>query len=46
MEELDPGEAETICLALDLNADRLLIDEAPCRAAALRDRIGWRAGGS
>lgn len=38
-EELDLGEAEAICLALELKADRLLIDEAPGRAAALREGI-------
>ncbi|MBL9136507.1 MAG: DUF3368 domain-containing protein [Verrucomicrobiales bacterium] len=38
-EELDLGEAEAICLALELKADRLLIDEALGRAAALREGI-------
>lgn len=38
-EEPDLGEAEAICLALELKADRLLIDEAPGRAAALREGI-------
>lgn len=38
-QELDLGEAEAICLALELKADRLLIDEAPGRAAALREGI-------
>ncbi len=39
MEELDPGEAEAICLAVEVKADRLLIDEAPGRAAALREGV-------
>lgn len=36
---LDLGETEAICLALELKADRLLIDEALGRAAALREGI-------
>ena len=39
LRELDPGEAEAICLAHERKADRLLIDESVGRAVALREGV-------
>ena len=41
--ELDPGEAEAIALAVELSADRLLMDERLGRAAAMR--VGLQVAG-
>jgi hypothetical protein len=41
--ELDPGEAEAIALAVELNADRLLMDERLGRTAAMR--VGLKVTG-
>jgi hypothetical protein len=37
--EVDRGEAEAICLAIEVRADRLLIDETVGRAIALREGL-------
>jgi uncharacterized protein len=38
-QDVDFGEAEAIALALELSADRLLIDDAAGRAIALREGL-------
>ena len=38
-QELDPGEAEAICLACEVQAERLLIDETMGRTVAIREGL-------